>query len=77
LVAHNNQEDLIKARDEKHNPNEIAKLRIENRQFGVESIDSTLQSEEVDLIIAPADSPLAMLSSAAGLCHATPPLFLC
>jgi hypothetical protein len=67
LIAHDNQQDLIKARDEKHDPKEIGELRKENRQFGRDSVDSTLQNEEVDIIVAPADSPLAMLSSSAGI----------
>jgi hypothetical protein len=66
LIAHDNQNDLIKARDEKHDPKEIAGHRSEIRQFAVESIDSVLQSEQVDIIVAPADSALAILSSTSG-----------
>jgi hypothetical protein len=68
LIAHNNQDDLIKARDGKHDPKDIAQFRTESRQLGRKKIESTFENEEVDLIIAPADSPLAVISSAAGKC---------
>ncbi|KAI1347858.1 amidase signature enzyme [Xylaria sp. FL0043] len=61
-----NQDQLIKANTYTQPPNEIADLKRRLRQHARDLLDKTFEVAEVNLIVAPGDSPLCVHAAAAG-----------
>lgn len=65
-TAFTKQTDLIKALENDQSEEEIRELRHKFRQVGRKLLDRVFESEGIDIIAAPADSPLCMHTAVAG-----------
>ncbi|KAI1272252.1 amidase signature enzyme [Xylaria sp. FL0933] len=65
-LSYPNQDQLIKANTYTQPPNEIADLKRRLRQHARDLLDKTFEVAQVNLIVAPGDSPLCVHAAAAG-----------
>lgn len=65
-IAHTEQNDLIKALANTDKEDHIRNLKSSLRSFACKNLDAILDAQNINVIIAPADSALPIYTAAAG-----------
>jgi amidase len=66
FAAYANQDDLIKALNNNDSEENIVKFRREMKRIAQGGLEKVFQEHKLDVIAAPADSPLCVPAAAAG-----------